>query len=186
MRRQRSGKAAAFQFYAGAGSSWFPLFDATDAVGKIFTIDSMRAIRPLLVKPTQPIGKALRSLRQLADAGPLYVLEGKLEQLGFDFVSYRLIDGTRQAFEKSLQLVRDGKAVFWDRWSLPRGVAERWEFFSHVAMDTLLGHRIETSTTVWGIRSPLYAKEGSYSRKEMSAALQVKKLRLWPEGEAEA
>ena len=29
LRKHRSDKEAAFQFYAGAGSSWFPLFDAT-------------------------------------------------------------------------------------------------------------------------------------------------------------
>jgi hypothetical protein len=116
-------------------------------------------------------------LRQIADADPLVSLERRISQLGFDFVSYRLLDGTRRAFRKSLQLVQGGRPVFWDRWGLPRRLAERREFLKDKALDEFIKNRIRASAIVWGIWTPRYAERDSYSWKEMNLASELGKLR---------
>ena len=181
--RKKHGGGPAFRFAAGKGSTWFPLLDATTALGRISTIDSTGHICSLLAHRGQPVGRALQSLRQVADTSPLLDLEQSLCQLGFDFVSYRLIDGTKTAFEKSLQLVLAGKAVFWDRWSLPRRLAERREIVSDETLNRFLLHRIEACTIVWGIKSPRYSEVGSYSWREQHTGSRLGKLRAWPESD---
>lgn len=140
-RRSREDDPA-FRFTAGEGSAWCPLFDATDAVRRIMTRASSGNESPLLAHERQPIGRALQRPREVAGIGPLIELKGQLDDLGFDFVSYRLVDGTKKAYQKSLELVQGGKAVFWNRWSLPRRLAERREFLSDPALDTFISGRI--------------------------------------------
>jgi hypothetical protein len=94
-----------------------------------------------------------------------------------------LIDGTRVAFFKSLTLVPSGRAVFWDRWSLPRRLAERCEFLSDAALNSFIKKRIKASATVWAIDTPKYAEKGSYSWMEMRTATACRKLQRCPAGE---
>jgi len=175
-----AGNEPSLRFSAGEGSSWFPLFDASDTLRKLTTFnpeEPEEEPRSLLATPTQTLGRALQSMRQIANAGPLVSLERRISQRGFDFVSYRLLDGTPSAFRKALQLVQVDRPVFWDRWSLPRRLAERREFLSDKALDEFIDNRIHASTTVWGIRSPRYAEPDSYSWKEMNLASELGKLR---------
>lgn len=181
LREELPAGKQAFRFSAGEDSSWFPIFDASETLARLSTIDSKERVRQLLANGRPNVGQALQSMRQLADTAPLDELANTLKRIGFDFVSYRLIDGTKSAFEKSLQLVRAGLAVFWDRWSLPRRMAERREFLSAPAMDAHLRRSIAASKTVWGIRSPLYAEPGSYSQREKDMALELGRFSEWPD-----
>jgi hypothetical protein len=150
---------AAFRFAADEGSSWFPLYDARDTLMALETKTPSRpGVRKLLARWDQPLGTTLQSMRELADSTPLVDLERKLAVRGFDFVSYRLLDGTRAAFEEVRQLLQAGHAIWWDRWSLPRRLAERREFLDDPALDKFIRERIELSGTVFGIVSPKYAE----------------------------
>lgn len=183
-RARRSGEKAALRFGAGEGSSWFPLCDASDTVAELTTVNAQGGVQKLLAERHQPIGRVLQSMRELAEAAPLIALERRISELGFDFISYRLLDGTRRAFEASLQLVQAGGAVWWDRWSLPRRLAERREFLNDSALDEFISERIGASINVWGIPSPKYAEPQSYSWKERELSSRLKKFRFreWPKG----
>jgi hypothetical protein len=182
-RVRRKGKFA-IRFAADpVKSSWFPLFDASGVLPHLTTVNSRGNDNKLLSQPHQPIGRALQSIRQLVNATPMLKLEKKLKASKFDFVSYRLIDGTRAAFFKSVALVQSGRPVFWDRWSLPRRLAERREFLKNVALDSFIEERIKASATVWAIDTPKYAEPGSYSSIEMKMAIKHEKLKRCPAGE---
>jgi len=83
-----------------------------------------------------------------------------------EFVCYRQLDGTRMAFCHVANRLRAGKAVFWDRWSLPRGIAERREAAPADLLDPYLCQAIDRAATVWGIDSPRYGEATSYSAYE--------------------
>jgi len=190
----RYHQSPTFKYYAGKGSRWFPLFDCSKVISRLRTIDSKRVTKidtnrrplPHLCKKNQQIGNALQSMRQLADGRPLLDLEAQFSKRGFDFVSYRLKDGTRSALMQVRRLIREGRPVFWDRWSLPRGMAERRETQSpkvlnpHIlkALNRHIRRSIQNSCTVWGIQSDLYAQRGSYSRREKQQAKRLAKLKL--------
>jgi hypothetical protein len=93
------------------------------------------------------------------------------------FVSYRISDGSRGAFRKVHDLIEQGKVVFWDRWSLPRRLAERREIdpdpYFRRTLDEYLLEKLEKSAHVWGIESKKYSAEGSYSEKERSRAMKL-------------
>lgn len=174
-RSARSKDEPAFRFTAGQGSTWFPLFDATSCLAVLKTVDRRGKIRDLQSHPKQHVGAAMRSMRELVNPEAVEQLEGSIISAGFQFVSYRLADGTRPAFERCLQIVRDGSAVWWDRWSLPRRLAERREFLDNRKLDDHILAQIRKSSLVWGIESDLYANAGSYSLKEKNFALELRK-----------
>lgn len=67
----RSVDEPAFRYCADRKSSrWFPLFDASRTLGEVRTVDSRGISGPLLANG-QSVGRALQSLRQLADARPI-------------------------------------------------------------------------------------------------------------------
>lgn len=175
-----SGREFAFRYSADhKRSAWFPLFNAHETLLRLRTIDARNRVHKLLVGEEQPIGPALRQIRKIEDATPILKLEQRLAGSSFDFISYRLRDGTRAACRASRSLVLGGNAIFWDRWSLPRRVAERRERVSDPVLDRFISERIKASATVWAIESPTYAEEGTYSEKEKLAAEQLGKLRYW-------
>jgi hypothetical protein len=147
-------------------------------VKQLSTLTLSGARRPLLSPPEQPLGQALQSIRQLADAEPLLSWERHLSTVPFDFISYRLVDGTCAAFEKALQLASQAQAVFWDRWSLPRRLAERREVLNDWALEQHLIRNLRACRTVWGIASKLYGEPNSYSAREKEEAERLGKLIL--------
>jgi hypothetical protein len=189
-----SGDEPAFRFAAGRGSKWFPIFDAESLLAVLKTVDGLGKIGNLRSHSEQHVGAAMRRMRELADPAPLVQLEQSIEKYGFEFISYRLADGTRRAFERCSQIVRDGKAAWWDRWSLPRRIAEYREILSEYEPDDPLFYQIRNKlddhivkqiqkkecNCVWGIESALYADAGSYSLKEKNLALELKKYRRSP------
>ena len=106
----------------------------------------------------------------MESAEPLLDWQRKLDEDGFDFISYRILDGTKSAFQKVKSLIKDGSIVFWDRWSLPRRLAERREIVSDKALQKYIEKQIENAKVVWAINSPLYGQVGSYSADEMLLA----------------
>lgn len=178
LREKREPDEPAFCYRAGPGSEWFPLFDARSALRALATVDARGVPQCLLSRSNQPVGQALRAIRQLADVAPLLDLERTIRRRGFDFVSYRLIDGTRMAAARSLAIVQDGCALWWDRWSLPRRLVERREGLQDAALDAQIRRRIKDPqcNRVWVVRSSRYAEEGSYSRQEMELASSTGKL----------
>ncbi len=172
------GGGVGFRFTAGPGSVWFPLYDCTEILAALMTTDANGQLGKLLARPDQAVGRALRSMRELSDSTPLIALEAKFTQLGFDFVSYRLLDGTPAAFRAVWSLLGAGRPIWWDRWSLPRRLAERREFLADPALDKFIRGRIAASDAVFGIGSPAYGDTGSYSRREMDTALGLGKFKL--------
>jgi len=110
-------------------------------------------------------------MRELDNVEEVLRFSVALSSAPFEFISYRLLDGTRGAFNKAMQVVQDGGAVFWDRWSLPRRLAERREFLKDRALDGYIAERIKAASVVWGIDTPLYGVDGSYSRTKRSSRL---------------
>jgi hypothetical protein len=123
--------------------------------------------------PTKPIGQYLQSLRRLVSAEPIELWTRKLATEPVHFVSYRISDGSRGAFRKVHDLIEQRKVVFWDRWSLPRGLAERREIFPDPTLDQYLMEKLEKSAHVWGIESKKYSAVKSYSEKERSRAMKL-------------
>jgi hypothetical protein len=177
-RKAQEQQSRTFRYEAGEGSRWFPLRDATACIQRLQTRNLAGTVRPVLSYPDQPIGQALQSMRELADVRPLLDWALELGATAFDFISYRLIDGTRLAYEKARQLVNEGQAIVWDRWSLPRRLAERREFLDDEALNDYIIGEITRCRTVWGINSDRYAETGSYSAREMSEAKRLEKLHL--------
>jgi len=119
-------------------------------------------------------------MRELSNVEPLLKLEREIETMPFDFISYRLIDGTRFAFDKAIQRVEEGSAVVWDRWSLPRRLAERREFLCDSSLDSYIFEQIYRCNTVWAVYSTRYGEFGSYSAWEMCLAQRLGKFQIYP------
>lgn len=175
-RSNQDSGAPAFRYEADTGSRWYPLFDAATYLDQLETVDGKGNIRELIGTSQHP-GASMRRMRQVADAAKLIELEDAISSLGTDFISYRLIDGTRAAFEQCRTLVSRQKTVWWDRWSLPRRLAERREIIDDEKLNSHILQQVRSSQTVWGIESPRYSELESYSRKEQKLALKLGKYR---------
>lgn len=163
------------RYLAAPESRWFPLHDAFASLQTLESIDSKNHCQPLLSRHNLSVGIALQSMRQLVDASPLLRLADVIDRQGHDFISYRLADGTCAASALAKRLVSQGKSVFWDRWSLPRRLAERREFVSDLALEQYITLNIETSNRVWGILTPTYNAPGCYALKESDLARKLGK-----------
>lgn len=109
------------------GSKWYFLYDASKLIAKLKAINAKGEVDNL-IQPTHPtIGQALQFFREISD--PLHLIEHatKVDEMKPDFISYRMVDGTELAFELVKRLLDSERIVFWDRWSLPRRLAERDE-----------------------------------------------------------
>jgi hypothetical protein len=166
-----------FKFIADVEKSkWFPLFDATELISKLDTINAQNNTRPLLNTPTTAIGQALQFVREIADPTQLFLHANKLAQLQPEFISYRIKDGMLNAFMHAKSLLEKQTPILWDRWSLPRRLTERDEEVDAVKLDQSIVDMINRSTKVWGIYSELYAAEKSYSKLEMEMAKRLGKF----------
>lgn len=164
-------------FIADRSSCWLPMADAMHVFKSLRTTSADGHTVKLLKNLDKPIGQSLQSLRLLKSGAPLVRWSGKLKKAKLDFISYRIRDGTQAAFETARKLLSKGEAVFWDRWSLPRRLAERREVVSDEALDAYLMKVLRASKQVWGIESEAYFAEGSYSAKEHAAASLLGKYR---------
>lgn len=166
------------RFSANESSVWFPLKDGTHLLEKLKTITPSRLVNSLWGNHTKPIGFYLQSMRMLVSGEKLEAWEQKLKTEQLNFISYRICDGTQHAFRKANILIESGKTVFWDRWSLPRRLAERREVVKDESLDNYLMKKLEESSVVWGIETEKYSVEGSYSAKERSRAKELNKYKV--------
>ncbi len=164
-----------FRYRAAISSQWFPLLDCSDLLLELQTTAKNGQLHPLLKNPIQPIGYSLQSIRQLASGELLQAWERELLSKDVHFISYRIKDGTQDAFRKAKSLICEGVPFFWDRWSLPRRLAERREIVSDEKLDLYIKAIIESSALVWGIETPEYAANGSYSLMERNFAMELGK-----------
>jgi hypothetical protein len=158
-------------------SQWFPMANCNDVLFSLQTETVNNKIHPLISvsKTSKNIGTFLQSIRKLRSANSLISWAEYIQKKPLNFISYRILDGTKCAFKKTSELVNNGEIVFWDRWSLPRRLAERREKTSGKALNTTIMKLLEESASVWGIQSKLYAKEKSYSKKEYEKAIELQK-----------
>lgn len=174
--RPRQGEPG-FRYAAAETSRWFALTDASEQLRALRSVASGRN-PPLLWKDhDRLIGHYLRRLRELADAEILSDWEVRQQARPLHFVSYRIQDGTRAAFRCARSLFRDGQRVFWDRWCLPRRLAERREAVGDQPLDGAVAAGIDEAEVVWGIESPLYGAPESYSAREREMAQTLNKYR---------
>ena len=162
-------KHTGYRFTAAASSRWFPLADSTRILQSLETTARGGTPQPLWPATNQSIGSFLQRMRKLTSDEPLRRWEQSRDLCGFEFISYRLRDGTRAAFNQVSKVIDSGGCVFWDRWSLPRRLAERREFVKDKVLQHL-NEQISLAKKVWGICSPLYAASDSYSALEMNYA----------------
>jgi hypothetical protein len=158
------------EFDPAPSSRWFRLADATPLMAQLESITAAGPPTSLSVAPGEKVGRRFQTLRKLRDAGPLKAWMHWLQTAPYDFVSYRQMDGTRAAFDLVGRLVQQGRVVFWDRWGLPRRLAERRERVSEPRLDTYLMNLIDQADQVLGVESPMYAVTSSYAYKEASHA----------------
>lgn len=176
-----SEDGAPFRRYrAGPGSRWFPLADSTKVFAKLQTVNARGQKQNLLSRPDQPIGQAIQSIRRLANPSVLERQSEKVAGRPLHLVSYRLVDGTCAATGLASRLVAEGKSVFWDRWSLPRGLAERRELLEDADLDAYIFGQIRAAKVVWGVKSPTYGDPGTYTAKEIAEAKRVGNYREAP------
>lgn len=177
-RQRRSG--GGFHYSAGPGSRWFPLMDATALLSQLVSVDERHRHAPLWADPQRPVGHSLQSMRRLDDAHALLDWEASLAAKPLHFVSYRIADGTKRAFEQVGALLRQGEKVFWDRWGLPRRLAERRERVDDRALDEHLMRQLASAQVVWGIETPGYFDPAAYAARECALARQRGTYRSLP------
>jgi hypothetical protein len=163
------------RFVAAKTSSWFPLADASALVATLKTRNAEGMIRKLQTNPNLPIGQYLQSMRLLASADLLQAWSQKLTPSSSNFISYRICDGTLSAYLTIKELLAAGEAIFWDRWCLPRRLAERRELVDDEALNAYLMDQLRQSKVVWGIESKKYSAINSYSAKEKIEAIRLGK-----------
>lgn len=152
---------------------WFPLVDATTTLSRLEVILKNGDIGTPFDKDLDNLGQAYQSMKKLHNPDVLESWASKVISMKFEFISYRIADGTKSAFFRVSKQIAKGCAVYWDRWSLPRRLSERREFVSDEALDAFLMSKIIESKVVWGIESPRYAEVGSYSKKEKELAEKI-------------
>lgn len=168
-----------YTFLAGETSRWFPLADAAAELPKLFTRRKDGSVAPLTKNSLAPIGLVLQQLRKLNDARLLIEWVQMLDKKGYDFVSYRLRDGTHKAFDAVATLMAEGKAVFWDRWSLPRQLTENQRPVENELLKTHIEYMIQHANTVWGIATGSYAEKNSFSAYERGIAEKLGHFSNW-------
>lgn len=166
------------RFKAAETSSWFPLADVSTIISKLQTVTGTGKRNLLVSHSAKPIGFYLQNIRKLYSADELINWANYLEKKELNFISYRIKDGTKKAFEQVKLLMSQQKVVFWDRWSLPRRLAERRENVCDSVFESYLENTIKESNIVYGIETPLYGEKGTYSEKEKQIASLSAKYRV--------
>lgn len=170
-------KDGRIKYYANKNSSWFPLSDASELIENLWTLDVNGKSRKLRHDASMPLGFYLQSIRQLKESDKITEWSNVVLSSDFEFISYRIIDGSKEAFIKAQNLVAQGKVVFWDRFSLPRRLAERRELVSSDSLDEYILKYLKRASVVWGIESPKYSVPSSYAQKECSLAKKLNKYK---------
>ncbi|MEL7451332.1 MAG: hypothetical protein AAFN78_19115 [Pseudomonadota bacterium] len=173
---ERNGKPG-FRYAAADTSRWFDLTPATEQLRALQCTPRENGPLTLWKDPKRPIGHYLRRMRKLASGEILQAWEREQASRPLHFVSYRLRDGSRPAFSCARQLFQEGKRVFWDRWCLPRRLAERREAVGDQPLDATIEARIREADVVWGVESPLYMDENCYAARERELAQSLGKYR---------
>ena len=163
------------KYFAAEDSQWFPLHDATVILKNLKTIDGKSKERELWKNHELPLGIYLQSIRQLSSSAELLLYEDYILNSKFDFISYRIKDGTNEAFLITEDLINKGSVVFWDRYCLPRRLVERRESVDDEKLNEYLMKMISGSAKVHGIETPLYSEKNSYSLKEAALAKSLNK-----------
>jgi hypothetical protein len=172
----RSG-GPGYRYAAAASSRWFPLTNSTASLRALNCVSSTQQVAPLWKHPMHPVGRYLQRIRKLASDEPLREWEVEIESRPLHFISYRIRDGSRAALVCAKRLIGEGVRVFWDRWSLPRRLAERREAVGDRPLDETIETSIKQAALVWGIESPLYGVAGSYAARERELARSLNKYR---------
>lgn len=167
------------KFLADVGSRWFLLRDASEVLEKLRVISKTGEESNPFAVVKNNLGQAFQSIKKLASLSTINEWANIVDNSDFDFISYRIIDGTKEAYEAVSNLMKSNKSIFWDRWSLPRRLAERRELVSDQALDSSLREKILKASTVWGIESPRYAEKISYSAREKELALSINKYQAY-------
>lgn len=164
------------KYHAGKSSNWYNFNDITKWMHGLQTINSKESVKNL-IDANKNVGQKLQGIRRLFNPGILIKRSEELSALPYDFVSYRMKDGTEHAFSKVTELVKNGEIVFWDRYCLPRRLAERREYVDDEKLDVHLTHKIAGARQVWGIETILYKEKESYSEKEYNLAILLNKYK---------
>jgi len=165
------------KFEAGNGSSWYPLRDASSMLSELIVCSKSGQHSSPFHSRLNNLGQAFQSIKKISNPGDINCWASQLESDNYDFISYRIKYGTKCAFEAVTKLLKDGKSVFWDRWSLPRRLAERREYVSDAALNSILEQKISQSSVTWGIISKGYGDPKSYSAREIEHAKKLGKYR---------
>lgn len=168
------------RFVAARSSSWFPMADATPILKRLHTRTADGRLSKLIGARAERVGHSLQSMRLLESGDLLEKWSRTLNRTQPHFISYRICDGTRAAFRIARELLSKGEVVFWDRWCLPRRLAERRELASDRALDKYLMSHLRGSKLVWGIESKAYFAKDSYATKEPSTAIRIGNYRAVP------
>jgi hypothetical protein len=167
------------RFSAGDGSKWFTLRDASAMLGELAVISKSGSESRPYSPSKSNLGQAFQSPKKIATARIINDWAHLIENTDYDFVSYRIKDGTKRAHQAVSELMKDGRSVFWDRWSLPRRLAERREQVSDIALDRILENKIKSSLVTWGIETSAYADLTSYSAREKQFAIAEGKYQIY-------
>lgn len=154
------------KFYANSQSRWYPIFDVTEVIKTLITVDKNNKQSRLWADTSKPLGFYLQSIRRLYDAEKLLEYSDSIINKKFDFISYRIKDGTELAFRKTENLIKSGEVIFWDRYCLPRRLAERREYVDDKKLNDYLLNKIHNSNKVYGIETPKYFEKNCYAQKE--------------------
>ncbi|WP_237931666.1 hypothetical protein [Buttiauxella sp. S19-1] len=165
------------RFRAAEGSMWFPYKNAVEILIELQTLNQNNTEMRLWGNPEQQIGYYLQSIRQLKDGAKLQEWASNINLEPFDFISYRIKDGTFQAWLQVAKLIHEEKVVFWDRWTLPRRMVERREFIDDKILTDFLQQKIQQCRQVIPIQTDLYGAPGSYSALEKAYAIGLGKLK---------
>jgi len=164
-----------YKFFADSNSRWFNLSDQLDTLKNLKILRKNGTVYQPLLKEKYSVGQEFQSIKRVLNPEILEYISDKIVNEKFDFVSYRVTDGTRNAFTKAKELLANGNNVFWDRWSLPRRLAERRELVNDENLESLILNKIREAAIVWGIESKNYAESDTYSNTEKVLALELNK-----------
>lgn len=164
-----------YRDHACSSSRWFPLCSGDEALLRVKRRTAEGNAARLWNDSNRPIGQYLQRMRELVSDVPLREWEKRLDSLPLHFVSYQIQDGTPAAYHCVKKLFEDGGRILWDRWSLPRRLAEQREAVGDRPLDQTIEAAIHQADAVWGIESRLYGAEGSYAARERDLAKSLEK-----------